>query len=172
MGGKHKSFYATDAFAYVDTYRRGVLNHASRIEGEKERLEEKMWQMNIVPSRLWAEWRAYVHALAFVNENQDPSLVYLGPDDEVPEEVDGDPAQAIAGLREELEGKEDEIEELTKKVSRAKELEQDYQVELVRKNQEINKLNRRLTQTYASIYIITATMTVITLILLAVRFLR
>lgn len=167
---KKQTFRATDAFTYVDTYRRAILNHASRITSEKEKLEEKMWGMAVVPSRLYAEWRAHEHALRFVVESKDPEVVVIGPDDGSEEAPD--PAERAEEVRARLEQAEADLAQAQRKLRQATEREHDHEVEMVRKNQELARVKRKLSQTYSSISVVSTTFLVVLVVLLAIRFLR
>ena len=173
MSNQNKiAFQASDAFAYVDAYRNLILNDANHIESEKKRLEEKMWNMNVVSSRMQAEMRAHEHALAKVLEGTDPGTVVLdgsvgaGEADE-----SGDDQEAIAAYQEQVKQLQRETESLKHKLRTAAAQEQELQTEVVRKKQEVNRLHRKLEQTYSSIYVVSATFGVIVLVLLVIRFL-
>lgn len=168
---KKTSFQASDAFAYVDTYRSLILNDGSYIESEKKRLEEKIWNMNMVPSRLQAELQAHDHALAKVMDGKEPGTVAFGGDGESGDE-DASSAEAARAYMEQAKELKTEVDRLTAKLRTAAAQEQELQAEVVRKNQEINRLRRKLEQTYSSIYVVSATFGVIVLVLLAIRFLN
>ena len=164
---KTRSFRASDAFHYVDTYRSLILNEAGYIEAEKKRIEEKMWGMGMVPARLYAELRAHEHALDKKVEGTDPGVVVLGPD----EEGEGDEGKGPPRpTREELQEKEREIESLRGKLRVAEAREQDLQTELVKRRQDIGRLKRKLDQTYSSIYVVSITLGLVIVVLLMVRF--
>lgn len=165
---KKQSFRAADAFAYVDTYRRSILNHASRISAEKEKLEEKMWGMTVVPSRLYAEWRAHEHALRFVVENKETDVVVIGPDEGSADTPD--PLEKAEELRGRAERAENELGQANRKLRQAAEREHDYQVEMVKKNQELARVKRKLSQTYSSISVVGTTFLVLVVILGAIHF--
>lgn len=171
MNNQNKiAFQASDAFSYVDAYRNLILNDANFIESEKKRLEEKMWNMNVVPSRLQAELRAHEHALAKVVEGSEPGTVVL--DGSVGAgEAEEDGADQTAAYQEEIKALQREVESLKTKLRTAAAQEQELNAAVIRKKQEVNRLQRKLEQTYSSIYVVSATFGVIVLVLLVIRFL-
>ena len=134
-----RKFMASDAFAYVDTYRRLVMNTPGDITASKERLQAKMLEMNLVPPRLYAELRAHEHAFNFVAKQQEPGMVSLG---EQAAEGQGD-AAAAAEARRELE---EQVSDLRKELRKAAQREQELEAEGVMQRQEIGRLQRKVAQ--------------------------
>lgn len=133
-------FMASDAFAYVDAYRRLVMSTPGDITASKERLEEKIRDMNLVPPRLYAELRAHEQAFNFVMKRQDPGMVVLG-------DQPGDGGPAVDEVRQQLE---EDLSEARKLLRQCSQHQQELETQLVIQRQETARLQRRLAQTYNS----------------------
>lgn len=157
MADEVRKFMASDGFAYVDTYRRQVMNPPGDVKASMERLQERMHGMNLVPPRLFAELRAHEHALNFLLKQQDPGMVLLG------EAAAAATDTADADARQELD---DALAELRRHLKQAAQREHELQVELVQKNQELSRLNRKLTETYNSVGVGGFAVVVIVLVLI------
>lgn len=139
-------FMASDAFAYVDTYRRLVMSTPGDISASKERLEARMNEMNLVPPRLFAELRAHEHAFNFVGKKQDPGMVVLS---EQPA------ASVLAGSADAEERKrlEDELDQARAMLRQSAQHIQDIEADLVVQRQETARMQRKLAQTYSTVSI-------------------
>lgn len=138
-------FMASDAFAYVDTYRRLVMSTPGDITASRERLETRMSEMNLVPPRLYAELRAHEHAFNFVMKKQDPGMVVLG---DQPAALDSAGPSPDEEARRRLE---DELDQARKLLRQSSQRQQDLEAELVVRHQELGRLQRKLSQTYNSV---------------------
>ncbi len=139
-------FMASDAFAYVDTYRRLVMSTPGDISASKERLEARMSEMNLVPPRLFAELRAHEHAFNFVGKRQDPGMVVLN---DLPAE-----SAAISKADDEVrERLEDELAQAREMLRQAGQHIQDIEADLVVQRQETARIQRKLSQTYSTVSI-------------------
>ncbi|WP_127474735.1 hypothetical protein [Sulfurivermis fontis] len=141
-----RKFMAGDAVAYVDTYRRLIMNTPGDISAAKERLEARMREMNLVPSRLYAELRAHEHALNFVLKKQEPGMVVLGEARD-----DSESAAGVAAHDEEKRRLEDEVSELRRNLKRAAQQQHELEAELIVQSQEVARLKNKLAQTYNSV---------------------
>ncbi len=141
-----RKFMASDAMAYVDTYRRLIMTTAGDIAASKERLEAKMGEMNLVPPRLYAERSAHEHALNFVQKKQEPGMVTLG---ETP--VDSQSIAAIAERDQARRQLEDELAGLRRQLQQTMQREHELESALVVRGQEAARLQRKLAQTYNSV---------------------
>ncbi len=149
-------FMASDAFAYVDTYRRLVMTTPGDISASKERLEAKMNEMNMVPPRLFAELRAHEHAFNFVGRKQDPGMVVLG--DQPAESALTQSADDEA--RQRLQDERDQARDMLRQAGGQI---QDLEAALVVQRQETARVRRKLSQTYS-----TFTVSGVALLLMAV----
>lgn len=158
-----RKFMASDAMAYVDTYRRLVMNTPGDITAARERLEAKIRDMNLVPARLFAELRAHEHALNFVLKKQEPGMVTLGE-----AQADTESAAGIAARDQERRQLEDEMAELRRTLKKAAQREHELETELVMQQQELNRLKRKLAQTYNSVAVGGVAMVVVLLALFSI----
>ncbi|MFA5627729.1 MAG: hypothetical protein WCX90_09115 [Thiohalomonadaceae bacterium] len=142
MGEIVRKFMATDAMSYVDTYRRLIMTTPGDIKVSRERIEARLQEMNLVPSRLYAELCAHEHALNFVLKKQEPGMVILG---EAQAEQESD--ESIK-RDEERQQREAEVDDLRRKLKHAAQQYHELEVELVERRQEVASLNRKLAQTY------------------------
>ncbi len=160
-----RKFMASDAFAYVDTYRRLVMNTPGDITASKERLREKMLEMNLVPPRLYAELRAHEHAFNFVTKQQDPGMVNLG-------EQGGDEAAGAAKAADARRELEEEISGLRKELRKAAQREQELEAETVMQRQEMGRLQRRVAQANNNAAVIGVFLGIIVLVLAGILLTR
>lgn len=142
-----RKFMASDAMAYVDTYRRLVMSTPGDITASKERLEAKMREMNMVPPRLYAERCAHDHALNFVQKRLDPGMVTLG---EAADQTDTTDSTSTAA-QEQHQLLEDELAGLRRQLKQAAQHAHELEADLVVKSQELGRLHRKLAQTYNSV---------------------
>lgn len=158
-----RKFMASDGMAYVDTYRKLLLQPPGDVTESLERLKTKMFEMNMVPPRLYAELRAHEHALNYLVKRQDPGMVILG-------EAKAEPtAQEVAAAEnEEVERLEDELKDAQKKLKIATQHIHDVEAELVMKRQEAARLQRKIAQTYNSVAVAGVAMVVVMLVLLGI----
>jgi chromosome segregation ATPase len=158
-----RKFMAGDAVAYVDTYRRLIMHTPGDITAAKERLLDRMHEMNLVPARLYAELRAHEHALNFVLKKQEPGMVILGDAKEEAESAVDTAAQDEA--RRKLE---EEAADLRRHLKRAAQRENELEAELVVQGQEVARLQRKLAQTYNSVAVGGVAMIVVLLVLFGI----
>ncbi len=166
MTGVIKEFLASEAFAYVDTYRNSILKSASALNSEKERLNNKFWESSTVDLRYYAELRAVEHALDYVLKGTDPGTVILG---EPAAEAEGEGAPAAEELeecRQTLQELGQEKGKLDKSYRQLVGQAQQLQAQLVQQRQEANALKRRLTQNNSTFVVIAMTMFTVILTLL------
>jgi predicted RNase H-like nuclease (RuvC/YqgF family) len=158
-----RKFMAGDAVAYVDTYRRLIMNTPGDITASRERLEARMHEMNMVPSRLYAELRAHEHAVNFVLKKQEPGMVTLG------EAVEGsDGTTDLTARAEELRQLEDEVVDLRRNLRMAAQQQHELETELVVQSQEVGRLKRKLEQTYNSVAVGGVAVIVVLLVLFGI----
>lgn len=165
MSEQVRKFMASDAFAYVDTYRRLVMNPPGDITASRERLEAKMLEMNLVPPRLYAELRAHEHAFAFVTKQQEPGMVTLG-------EQKGEDSGALAAAAEQRRELEDEIDELRKRLRQAAQREQELEADVVLRRQEVGILQRKLAQANNSAAVVGVVLGIVVVALLGILLTR
>lgn len=146
MADAVRKFMAADAVAYIDTYRRLIMHTPGEITAAKERLQDRMHEMNLVPARLYAELRAHEHALNFVLKKQEPGMVILG---DAKDGAEND--VATAAQDEERRKLEEEAADLRRHLKRAAQREHELEAELVMQGQEVARLQRKLAQTYNSV---------------------
>lgn len=163
MAESVRKFMAGDAVAYVDTYRRLIMNTPGDISAARERLEARMHEMNLVPARLYAELRAHEHALNFVLKKQEPGMVVLGEARE-----DGESAAGVAVHDEEKRRLEDEVAELRRNLTRAAQQQHELEAELIVQSQEAARLKHKLTQTYNSVAVGGVAVVVVLLVLFGI----
>lgn len=168
-------FYAADAFVYVDTYRRHILYPAARLQTDLNRVRERLLdpKSELSPSRLYAELRGVEHALAFVLRREEPGLVVLG-------ESEADVA-ALAGsinggksakeLANELRACEEQNQTLEISLKQAKQREQELSAELLSREQNIERLKRRLETSESTITVLSAALAVMIVLLTLALFL-
>jgi len=158
-----RKFMASDAMAYVDTYRKLLMQPPGDVTESLERLKTKMFEMNLVPPRLYAEMRAHEHAFNYLTKQQEPGMVILGD-----AKAEPTPQELAAAENEEMERLEDELKDAQKKLRRAAEHIQQQEAELVIKRQEAARLQRKIAQTYNSVAVAGAAMVVVLLVLLGI----
>lgn len=163
MAENVRKFMAADAVAYVDTYRRLIMNTPGDINAAKERLEARMHEMNLVPSRLYAELRAHEHAFNFVLKQQEPGMVTLGEARD-----DSESAEGLAARDEERRQLEEELLELRRNLKRAAQQQHELEAELVVQAQEVISLKRKLAQTYNSVAVGGVAVIVVLLVLFGI----
>ncbi len=159
-----RKFMASDAIAYVDTYRRLIMNTPTDILSSRERLEAKILELPLVPSRLYAERSAHEHALGFVTDRHEPGMVVLGPQEETPVGPSAD-----AEARRQLE---EEVADLRQRLRQAAQREQELEGQLVVKGQEVAGAYRKLAQAQNSMAVGGIAMAVVILVLLIVMVAR
>jgi hypothetical protein len=158
-----RKFMAADAVAYVDTYRRLIMNTPGDITAARERLEARMLEMNLVPSRLYAELRAHEHACNFVLKKQEPGMVVLGDAKE-----EGDGAAVAVARDDERRQLEEEAADLRRKLRAAAQQQHELETELVVQSQEVGRLKRKLAQTYNSVAVGGVAVIVVLLVLFGI----
>ena len=167
-------FRATDAFVYVDTYRRAILQPIGRIQNDLARVRERATagDANLSPTRYYAELRAYEHAFNFVSKRQEPNVVFLGEDEdaEVTDGKGGKVAKSAKQLAKELSVCEEHGETLEISLKQSKAREHELQTELVSRDQLIERINHRLANTQSTITVLTTTLAVTVIVLLMVMF--
>lgn len=78
----HMSFLAEDAFQYVDVYRKAMDWPPEKISQKIAWLLPKINSDEEYDSKVYAEFRAYEHALKYLTDRIEPQLVFLGKDSE------------------------------------------------------------------------------------------
>ncbi len=165
------NFPAKDAFVYVENYRRLILLPPSRIEVEKQRLEERYWNAAAVPPHYYAELRAHEHALEYALKRTEPEMVVLGDEAKWKEEAQKGELQRAAerALQEqELKRLRDELGDAQRIVRVAQQREAELQAEIVQKAQQHQRLERKLSQTYSTFVVVTCTLLVVILAMFAI----
>lgn len=176
MGDQPYRFLASDAFVYVDTYRRLLLGAPPLIRSALEQLEAKTWSASDAPPRLYAELRAHQHALERLLKDEEPGLVVLGETGSGGEAAKGGPEQrqqpvrATNETREELRHCREEKEALEASLKQAKEREQELQGDLVQRRHEIGRLERKLSYTHSTAKVLGTTLVFVSTMLLFVLF--
>ena len=161
-----KRFLAGDAFAYVDTYRDGILKTAGALNDEKERMQNKFWESSSIDSRFYAELRAVEHALDYVLKGEEPGMVVLGEASEAEGEGGGSSPAELQQCRQTLEALSEEKARTDKAYRQLTGQAQQLQAQLVQTRQETNILRRRLTQNNSTFVVIVATLFAVILTLL------
>ncbi len=172
MSKKFNAFWARDAIAYVDAYRRLLHMGATQIEGEKRRLEEKLWNRteSDADSRMLAELRATEHALGQVVSEEEPGLVILneGSAEEAQKQLDKQEAERNATIQQ-MQGKINEAQLQVKKLNAALE---GRQAEMVELNQRNVILQRKLNEQRASSMVISGVSLLVVAVLITIIVLR
>lgn len=78
--GDMLTFMADDAFRYTDTYRKAVEWTPEKVAQKMAWLSAKVNGEEECDSALYAEYRAYEHALKYLAERTEPGVVFLGRD--------------------------------------------------------------------------------------------
>lgn len=174
MSGDFK-FRAVDAFVYVDTYRRQILHPASRIQSDLRRINDQLMHpaANLSPTRLYAELRAYEHALNFVVKREEPGMVVLGEtDDDVAQAQvnlnnnDGKPLRSAKQLANDLRICEEHSETLDVSLRQAKTRESELLDEIREREHRIERINRRMANSQSTLTVLSVTLGVTVLALL------
>lgn len=172
MSKKYKVFWARDAIAYADTYRRMLHLDPTQIEGEKRRLEDRLWNRTEmdVDTRMLAQLRAIEHALAQVVRDEEPGLVILneGTAESAHQQMEKEEEEQNAAVRQAQE-KFNEAQLQIKKLTGALE---GRQAEMVALHTRLSTLQRKLNEQRASSMVTTAVSLLVVLMLLAIIFLR
>lgn len=164
MGDEVKQFLASDAFAYVDTYRHSILKSAGVLNSDKERLQNKFWESSSIDSRFYAELRAVEHALDYVLRGTEPGLVILG--EPAKGEVEGAPQAELDECKQALQEVSMDKGKLDKAYRQLTGQAQQLQAQVVQQRQESNALRRRLAQNNSTFVVIAMTMFAVILTLL------
>ena len=147
MANEHKSFYAADAFAYVDTYRRLSMESPAAINASMERVKEQMLGVKSIPSRVYAELRAHEHALdSRLKKEEAPGLVVIG---EKSDEGEALPVHVRQALEEKLHV-EAELERARAQIKKVTEWGHDLDAQVIKKTKELGRLQRRYSQAVSS----------------------
>lgn len=163
MSEQVRKFMASDAIAYVDTYRKLLMQTPGDVNDSLGRLKNKMFEMNLVPPRLYAELRAHEHAIGYLTKQQDPGMVVLGDAKAEPTAVESASAE-----NEEIERLTDELKDTQKKLKFAAQHIHDVEAELVGKRQELARLQRKIAQTYNSVAVAGVAVVVVLLVLVSI----
>jgi predicted nucleic acid-binding Zn-ribbon protein len=167
-------FRATDAFVYVDTYRREILQPVPRIQSDLARVRERAesTDANLSPTRYFAELRALEHALNFVVKREEPNVVVLGHGDEEANLAEAKAGGAITKsakqLAQELSRCEEHGETLEIALKQAKGREHELQAQIVSRDQQITRINYRLANSQSTVTVLTATLALVVVVLLLV----
>ncbi len=168
-----RMFFAQDAFAYVDSYRRYSLDQPPTITDAKDRLEDQMAHMDMIPTRAWAELRGMEHALRFKLKRTEPGVVVLGEsagilDKEgrlLPPDA-GRRSAEVKQLQEERDRLQTELLNYKAHIKQLEEYIHEQEVLLAKARQDSATLKRRLEQSYGYFVIsgITALLAIVALI--------
>jgi hypothetical protein len=169
-------FRASDAFVYVDTYRRAILHPLGRVQSDLARAREHTETATLAPTRHFAEVRALEHAANFVLKREEPGLVVLGEAEEGiaiadPKAAGGTVVKSAKQLAAELHRCEEHGETLEISLKQAKGREHELQAEIVSRDQQIARINHRLSGAQSTVTVLTVTLGVTVLVLLLVIFL-
>jgi hypothetical protein len=104
------SFMAEDAFQYVDVYRKALDWPPEKISQKIAWLLPKINGEEEYDSKVYAEFRAYEHALKYLTDRVEPQLVFLGKD-----------AERKRAEHEETVSDEEQIEMLRERVQKLRE---------------------------------------------------
>jgi hypothetical protein len=156
MSSNGRYFDAREAFAYVDTYRSGILKTAEILHEEKEKLDKRYWETKSADPVLVAELRAVEHAIRHVIKGEEPGLVTLG---------DAPPVEGESGGSAELRECQEVVSQLSgqrnlldQKVKQLRNQGQELQAEVIRARQQSQILQRRLVQSNSTFVVVVATM--------------
>lgn len=159
-------FRASDAFTYVDTYRREILANADRIQDDLKRIQEEVWSASEAPSRVYAQLRAVEHALEFVVRREEPGLVVLGETsgaDEDESDSDSGESAEVTELKQALDKREAEVVTLQASLKHTKEKAADLEAEVVARDQQNRRLQHRLDSSQSTITVLSGTAVLLTL---------
>ncbi len=157
-------FQARDAFTYVDLYRRLKVESADYVTKQRQRLVERFWNVQEATPRYWAELRAHEHALDWIMHRREPGLVVLGETDEAGNPPETAEAAATKRRVEELRQCREENSALARQIQQFQQLEHEFQATLVQKNQEIARVERKLSQTQSTSAVVGLTLVAVILI--------
>ena len=166
------NFRATDAFLYVDTYRREILHPVARVQADLKRVEERPNGAALSPSRYFAELRALQHALQFVLKREEPGMVVLGEGGEDSTAVDAKTGavKSARQLATDLQRCEEHGETLEVALKQVKARERELQGEIASRQQQIERMNLRLANSQSTITVLGVTLGVTGLVLVLVLF--
>ncbi len=172
MSKKFNAFWARDAMAYVDAYRRLLHMDPTQIEGEKRRLEDQLWNRTEkdADSRLLAQLRAIEHAQAQVVSQEEPGLVILGEGsaEAALKQMEREEAERNAAVQQ-MQAKFNESQAQLKKLNAAME---GRQAEMVELNQRNAILQRKLNEQKASSLVVSGVSILVVVVLVAIMVLR
>lgn len=143
-----------DVFTYTDLYRRLKVESGDYVNKEKERLVERYWNVEERPSSYWAKLRAHEHALEWIQHRREPGTVVFGETDE-----EGKPGGGLLEQRtDELRQCREESAQLMRQMKQYREREEEWQAELVQRNQSVARCERRLSQTQSTFVVVGLTL--------------
>jgi len=173
MNGAEFKFRASDAFVYVDSYRRAILHPLPRIQADIARVREHTEAAKLSPTRYFAELRALEHAANFVLKREEPGLVVLGESEEGVEVGDGKGGTVTKSAKQlatDLRRCEEHGETLEIALKQAKSREHELQTEIVAREQQIARMQRRLDNIQSTVTVLTATLGVTVVVLMLIIF--
>ncbi len=166
-----RTFMANDAIAYVDAYRRWLLEQPSAISTAKDKYQNELYDMEVVSSRNWAELRAMEHALHYKVKKEEPGLVVLG--DKPPEDSTGETmSPQLKKALEEKDSLEEQNRALVRQLRAANERQIELQGEVVQREQQAKRAERKLSQAYSTFTVSGVTGVIVLLLLFGLLFFR
>lgn len=164
MSDKGRHFSAQEAFAYVDTYRSGILKTAEILREEKERLDRRYWESPNPDPLMVVELRALEHAINRVEKGEEPGLVNLGDVSPQSTATGGDIRAELSECQENLAQLTSQRSQLEEKLKQARNQGQEMQAEVIRARQQSQILMRRLSQSNSTFVVVVATMFLVILV--------
>ena len=142
------SFFADDAFAYVETYKDLVTKNVQQITQLKEEFEKKFWDGTQSDHFFYVKLRAFEHALRYKETGKAPEgMVNLG--DESKNQQTGLTAEEekIKELETKAKQFSDAVKNMQSELKKAHENEVTLKGEIIQREQVIKRLQRQMINT-------------------------
>lgn len=168
------SFWARDAFVYVDSYRKLIEDSSDSVAVAKAELEAGLWRPGEDSSHYYAKLRAHEDALERLLNDRQPGRVVLGNDSgsgpatakladtgSSPESIEQQLSDTLMLKERQIESLHVDLADAHKQVVQLLEANRVARVQLSQRQQQIQRLRQRIYQTNSTSLAIGAVMLLI-----------
>ena len=153
------SFFADDAFTYVESYKDLVVKNIQQITQLKEEFESKFWDGTNSDPFYYVKLRSFEHAIKYKETGKEPKgLVVIGDTPSAQENFISPDEEKMKELEKKANQFSDAVKNMQSELKKAQARETSLKGEIIQREQAIKRLQRQMTNTQGTYAVLISTL--------------